>query len=113
MVLAIVGGPIAVLILTIDVLGLTFYLKWASRPYSRAWRMRFAHGAATLREGCYLLFLCLAGIAFLLMFPMLLGWGNHHTMALVGSVDLLSSIVLYGLWKWIGWLIRHVVLPGA
>lgn len=113
MILAVIGVPIVVIILTLDVAGLACYLKLAARPYSRTWCTRFVHGAATLRRACYLLFLLLALAAFLLLFPLLLGWSNHHAMALWGGIDLLSALLLYGLWKWTGKLIRLAMLHAA
>jgi hypothetical protein len=113
MMLAIIGAPIVVLIFTMDLVGLAFYLKWTRRPYARTWCVRFVHGAATLRDACYWMFLLQAGVAFLFLLPMLLGWSDRHSAALWGSVDLMCSIALYALWKWAGRLIHHVVLNRA
>lgn len=107
---SIIGGPIVVLIFTLDVVGLAFYLKRSRCPSPRTWCVRFVHGVETLRSACYMLFLLLAWAAFLLLLPLLPGWGDRHATALWGSLDLLSAVALYGLWQWAGQLIRRAIL---
>ncbi len=113
MVLVVIGVPIVVLIFTLDVVALAIYLKCTKRPYAFAWSARFVHGAVMLKNACYLLFLFLVWAAFLLMFPVLFGWSNSHAIALWGSIDLLSAIVLYGLWKWVERLVCLATLNVA
>lgn len=113
MMLAVLGVPIIVLILTLDVAALAFYLKWTRCPYARMSCTRFVQGVGMLRDACYVLCLVLACTALLPVFPMLLGMGDRHATALWGGVNLLSSFVLYGLWKWTGRLILRAVLHRA
>lgn len=113
MILMVLGVPAVVLIFTLDVVALACYLKRTRCPYARDWCARYVRGVGTLRDACFMLFLILTCTAFLLVFPMLLGLSDHHATALCGSVDLLSSFALYGLWKWTGHLIQLAVLHKA
>ncbi len=81
-VLLVLGILVIILILTLDVAVLALYLKRANRPYSRTWCMRFVQAVEVLRESCYLLLIVLVCAAFLLVFSMLLGWSDHHMIAL-------------------------------
>ncbi len=102
--------PLVVLILTLDVVALTFYLKRTRCLYARVWCARFVQGVGMLRDACYVLCLVLACTALLPMWPILLGVGDWHAAALWGSINLLSSFVLYGLWKWTEQLIFRAVM---
>ena len=102
------GLPVLVAVYVLLVALRALSLKITPRPYTIEWANDYLLRAARIKKSLLVALVILVFNAFIFLPPLLPRVGDRHTAALFGIVDLLCLIVVYGLWRWVEWLVRIV-----
>src|SRR5258708_513895 len=104
----IIGITAATLLYVLAVAGLAYQLKHMPRPYSTARSKRFLRSIERLRVSLWAVFTLLGANALIFLIPAITG-PEQHAATIFGGLDLICAIVLYGVWRWAGWLRSSVL----
>jgi hypothetical protein len=85
---------------------LAYQLKRAPQPCSSAWRERYIRSVGQMRSSLWVSFMILGVNALGFFLPALMGGTQGRLATIFGLLDLVCALVLYGVWRWAGWL-RH------
>lgn len=99
---------VTTLIYVLVMAGLAYELKRAPRPYPEHWRNRYMHAVQRLRSSLWVVFTLLGINAVLFFFPATVEGPAQRAAVIFGGLDLICALVLYGVWRWAGWLQKKV-----